>query len=148
MSESKVILLVCTGNSCRSVMAAGLLKEMLAGKKGNFEILTAGTSAVKGAPPTAETVQVMSGKKIDVSGHRSTPLTDEMINHADLILVMEKRHKEFILQRVPEAKDKVELLGEVDIPDPITGPLSFYSKVLDIIMEGVWRTAKKLLEEK
>lgn len=147
MSEIKVILLVCTGNSCRSVMAAGLLKEMLEGK-GKFKILTAGTSAVNGTPPTAETIQVMSGKKIDVSGHRSTPLTDEMINQADLILVMERRHKEFILQRVSEAKDKVHLLGEFDIPDPITGPLSFYHKVLDIVMEGVWRTAKKLLEEK
>ncbi len=158
MSKGKKILLVCTGNSCRSVMAVGLLKVMLEGK-GDYKIMTAGTTAIKGMRPTAEAIQVMSEQDIDVSNHRSSPLSNEMIREADLILVMEQAHKENILSRLPSAQDKVHLLTEFgrqqledklvkpDIPDPIGKPLEFYRKVFDIIRESVARTIKKLEEE-
>ena len=142
----KTVLLVCTGNSCRSVMAAGLLKKMLKDKD-NYKIMTAGTRAFKGMPPTGETIQVMSEQDIDVSGHRTSPLSDEMLREADLILVMEQAHKENILERNPGVRNKVHLLNEFDIPDPIGKPLDFYHRVLDIIKEGIVRTAKKLKEQ-
>lgn len=155
MSRVKTILLVCTGNSCRSVMAAGLLEKLLKGK-GDYKIITAGTAAIKGMRPTTEAIQVMSEQNINVSAHISQPLSDEIIAEADLILVMEKRHKENILSRLPQAKDKVHLLSEFgrqeledklvdpDIPDPIGKPLEFYRKVFDMIREGIGRTVKKL----
>jgi hypothetical protein len=73
---------------------------------------------------------------------------------------MERRHKEFILDRRLDVKDKVHLLNEFgriegedklvdpDIPDPIVGPLAFYRKVLGIIKESISRTAEKILGEK
>ncbi len=147
MSRVKTILLVCTGNSCRSVMAAGLLKKLLEGK-GDYKIMTAGTAAIKGMPPTYEAIRVMSEQNIDVSGHRSSSLSDEMIGEADLILVMETTHKENILGRRPEAKDKVRLLSEFgDIPDPIGKSIEFYGKVFGMIKEAVLRVVKKLSEE-
>ncbi len=157
MSKPKTVLLVCTGNSCRSVMAAGLLKVLLSGK-GDYKIMTAGVAAIKGMPPTYEAIQVMSEQDIDVSDHRSSPLSDEMIAETDLILVMETRHKENILRRNPEAKGKVHLLSEFgrieredklvepNIPDPIGKSIEFYRKVLDMIKESIARVAKKLEE--
>ena len=156
-SEVKTILLVCTGNSCRSVMAGGLLKKMLADKD-DYKIMTAGTAGIAGMPPTYEAARVMSEQNIDLSGHRSSSLSDEMIREADLILVMERAHKEAILRHSGGAADKTYLLTEFgrrrseeklvdpDIPDPIGKPLDFYRKVFDIIREGIERTVKKLKE--
>lgn len=157
MSQIKTILLVCTGNSCRSVMAWGLLNQILT-DKGDYHIITAGISAISAMPPTQETIQVMSEKGIDVSNHRSSLLTDEMLREADLILVMEARHKDNITSRLPEAQNKVHLLREFgrikkenelfipDIPDPIGKSIDFYRKVSDIIKEGIERVVKKLEE--
>ena len=138
-------------------MAAGLLKKLLKGKA-DFEVLTAGTGTIKGMPATIEAIQVMSEQNIDVSAHRSSSLSDELINQADLILVMEQAHKENILNRVFGAQTKVHLLTEFgrikeedrlvdpDIPDPIGKSLDFYRKVFNIIQEGILRTVKKLEE--
>ncbi len=158
MSEIKTILVVCTGNSCRSVIAAGLLRNMLKDKS-RYRVVTAGTAAIKGMPATAEAVQVLSEEGIDVSDHLSQPLSDEMINEADLILAMEQRHKAHILVRIPQAKEKVHLLSEFgrmaseeklvdpNIPDPIGKPVDFYRQVYNIIRESVIRAVKKLEEQ-
>lgn len=146
MPKDRTILLVCTGNSCRSVMAWGLLKEMLKGKQG-YTIITAGTGTIRGMSPTKETIEVMSEQNIDVSQHRSQPTSQELLSKADLILVMEKRHKE-ILSRYPGVQNKLHLLNESgDIPDPIGRPLEFYRQVLAVIKEAIVRTVKKLAEE-
>lgn len=157
MSQTKNILLVCTGNSCRSVMAAGLLEKLLKGKD-DYKISTAGTSALNGMRPTFEAVQAMSEEGIDVSGHRSILLNGSMIDKADLILVMERVHKEYILSRKPEVEGKVHLLNEFgrseketklvspDVPDPIGRPLQFYQEVARIIKESLERVVKTLGE--
>lgn len=139
-------------------MAAGLLRKLLKGKA-DLKVLTAGTATIEGMPPTTEAIQAMSEQNIDVSAHRSSSLSDELINQADLILVMEQAHKENILNRVPGAQTKVYLLTEFgrikkedrlvdpDIPDPIGRPLDFYRKVFNIIQEGILRTVTKLEEK-
>lgn len=159
MSKIKKILLVCTGNSCRSVMAEGFLKKMLE-DNGGYEIKSAGIAAMWGMGPTSEAVQVMSSEGIDISAHKTTPISVEMIQSADLILVMENIHKQSILRYSPEVKDKVYLLSEFgrmegedklvdpNIPDPIGRPLDFYHKVFGIIKESLSRVVKQILEEK
>ncbi len=151
----KTILLVCTGNSCRSVMAWGLLKKMLK-ERSDYKIMTAGTRVVEGVRPTPEAIQVMAEQGIDVSGHLGRVLSDEMINEADLILVMERAHKESILMHRFDAKNKIHLLTEFgrikkedkllnpDIPDPIGKPLQFYRRVFGIIKESLTSTVKRL----
>lgn len=158
MSEIKSVLFVCTGNSCRSVMAEGLLKRRLKelGKSG-IEVASAGARALSGMPPTDETVKVMKEAGIDVAGFKSRSLTDEMIRSCDLILVMEPLHKFDIIKRVPEAASKIYLLQEFKnpgkeykhyndfgIPDPIGKTVEYYKKCLGVIDEEIRRVAEIL----
>ena len=108
------ILFVCTGNTCRSPMAAGLFAKILQ-EKGmtGIEITSAGLGAVDGAPASAEAVEVMRRAGVDLSGHRSRRLTREMVLTADLVLTMTRRQKEAILALIPEAGEKVFTLQEL-----------------------------------
>ena len=152
MDKIKSILLVCTGNSCRSVMAEGLFKKYLkeAGKA-DIKVTSAGIMALDGFAPTDETVKVMKDQGVDVSGIRSKRLTEEIVKASDLILVMEDMHKDFILRLVPEAASKTYLLKKFrshdtrkypedsDVPDPIGKPIDFYKLSLEIINEEAKR---------
>lgn len=139
----KTILFVCTGNSCRSVMAKGIFQKMLseAGKK-DIRITSAGTAAPEGMKPPAVVEAVMKREGIDVSAHRTRFLTVDLIEEATLILVMEKYHRQRILETSPEASGKIFLLREfiphlarttADTPDPIGRPLPTYQKVFQEI---------------
>ncbi|MFH1046353.1 MAG: low molecular weight protein arginine phosphatase [Candidatus Omnitrophota bacterium] len=155
MFKSKTILVVCTGNSCRSVMAGSLLQEVLK-DKGEYYVLTAGTAAIEGLPATPEAVEVMAEENIDISSHRSRTLTESLVRQADIILVMENKHKDYILAHYPQASGKVYLLSEFgriesedklvdpNIPDPIGKSADFYRYVFDIIKESIARTVQQL----
>ncbi len=141
----KTIFFICTGNSCRSVMAEGLLKKYLAARIKDFEIGSAGIGTVNGLPPSAETINLMIKEEgVDVSAHRSRQLTREMIASADKIFVMEKMHQDWILHFFPEAGQKMELLTPTGIPDPIRMSEAFYKNVFTVIREGVKKIAEGL----
>ena len=151
----KNILFVCTGNSCRSVMAEGLFRKMVAHRAHEFQIFSAGISAMDGWQASPETIEVMKTEGVDVSRHRSQRLREEMIHEADKIFVMEGMHKDWILRFVPEAKSKVFLLsefhpagygvpGDQNIPDPIRMSDSFYRNVLGVIRDCVGKLAESL----
>lgn len=111
----KTILFVCTGNTCRSSMAEGLFKYMLENKKDRVEdikVISAGTSAWAGQNASPQAVEVLKEKGIDLRSHRSTLLTPELIQEADLILTMTYNHKAVVLHMCPEAEDKVFTLKE------------------------------------
>ncbi len=152
MIKVKSILLVCTGNSCRSIMAEGLFKKYLkAAGKDNIEVRSAGIMALDGFPPTDETIKVMEGEDVDVSGYRSMRLTADLIINSDLILAMEDMHKDYILKVDPSAADKTYLLKKFEagkkrkypegdgVPDPIGKQIDFYKLSLGIIKEEAER---------
>ncbi len=146
----KKILFVCTGNSCRSVMAEGLLQDLL-NKRGHndVQVLSAGTNTFNGMPPSAETVAVMKENSIDIARHVGQQLTTLLIERADLIFCMEEFHMKQILDAVPEAKPKVFLLNAFEnptarhreIPDPIGRSAKVYQVCRDVILEAVTRVA-------
>ena len=139
------ILFVCTGNSCRSVMAEALLKKMLSNRKNLFSIASAGTGTMDGYPASEATIRILKNEEgLDVSNHHSRCLTAEMIEAADKIYVMEAMHRDWILNIRPDAAAKVALLNNEGIPDPIRMSDDFYKNVLIVIRRSVLKLTEGL----
>lgn len=115
------ILIVCSGNTCRSPMAAALLGEKLSNQ--DLEVLSAGTAAPAGEKASPNSILALAEVGIDIKDHRATYLTKELIEKADLILTMTAAHKERVLSLVSAAEDKVftlkEFVGETELKNLI-----------------------------
>ncbi len=109
------ILMVCTGNLCRSPMAAALLRRRLDedGDRQDWRVLSAGIWAEEGEPASTSAVMAMAERGIDLTGHRSRRLTRRMVEEADLVLGMAPQHVEALRQAFPEARDRIYLLAEM-----------------------------------
>jgi len=139
------VLLVCSGNTCRSPMAATLLKHLWAkaGPGWDLEVVSAGTGAFPGEPASGHAVTAMRERGLDLTGHRSQPLPDT--SGFDLILTMTRGHREAILARQPALGGRVFTLGEYagtgqEVPDPFGGPLQAYQQtatVLESLLQAV-----------
>ncbi len=108
----KTILFVCTGNTCRSPMAEALLKDMAADSKEEYEIISAGTTALAGEPAAGEAVRALEEIGVVMTGHKSQPVTPELLEKVDLIITMTRGHKEKILELMPRAGEKAFTLKE------------------------------------
>lgn len=128
----KNILFVCTGNTCRSPMAACLFSDLLrkAGLSHLYQIDSAGLSALDGAPISENAAAALAERGISAKEHRAKQLTRAQIAQADRIYVMTQAHKQAILSAVPDAADKIRVLS---ISDPYGGDLNTYRRCLDEI---------------
>lgn len=135
------ILMVCTGNICRSPMAEGLLKHLLPPElKSQVNIRSAGTHGLHGHQAEPNAVAAMAHWGIDIGSHRARLLTYDMIRQADLILAMEKAHLEAIRGMSLFARPDARLLTHFgpshlssEIADPYGAPLEAYQECLQIL---------------
>ncbi len=144
------LLFVCTGNSCRSVMAKAWMEKLVreAGLSEKVHIDSAGTSTFAGIGPAPNTVSVMREEGVDVSNHLGKNINKDILKRSDIIFVMESSHRDFIVNIMPEVKDKIRLLKEgYDIPDPIGRPLEEYKNVLKVIKEETGNIFLEIFKE-
>lgn len=117
----KNVLIVCTGNICRSPAAEGLLKHYLKDSHPGVTVQSAGTHAVINHTADQHSVAVLEELGVNITTHRARQLKPELIAWSDLILVMEKSQLQDIVTRFPTAKGKVICIGKwknIEIPDP------------------------------
>ncbi len=133
------ILFVCSGNVSRSFLAQKLLeKEIEAHNLYNISVSSAGIWAYPGNPPDPKIVEYLLQKGMRVERHEARQISEEDVDWADHILVMEKDHAEVLMESWPEAKGKVELLSqfatgdlaEDEIVDPF-GRSSYYYRLAE-----------------
>lgn len=127
--------MVCTANQCRSPMAEALARRLLQGRAGpdanEDGIASAGVRAWHGVPATPEAQEVLARRGIDATGHRSRPVTRDLVERADLVLCMESWHAAEVRARWPELATRVETLDlDGDVDDPIGGTVEDYERCL------------------
>jgi len=147
------VLLVCSGNTCRTAMAEGTLRALLDGaERSDVDVTSAGTLGIVGAPATPEAVAVAAEAEVDISTHRSSALTPERVEAADLVLAMAEHHMRSILGVAPGAAPKTHLLseyaghGDEDVPDPIGGDVDEYRRSYELIRRLLEGALPKILE--
>ncbi|MFP5114239.1 low molecular weight protein arginine phosphatase [Bacillaceae bacterium C204] len=141
------ILFVCTGNTCRSPMAEAILKNK---QIDAIEVRSAGIFAANGNEASAHAKKVLEDNGI-AHNHRSSLLTRNEVEWADLILTMTSSHKMGILQQYPEVGGKVFTLKEysgegfhLDVVDPYGGSLAMYEKTFRELDELIDKAIGKL----
>ena len=121
----RLFLFVCGGNTCRSPMAAAIARAEAANR--GLEILSAGATAVPGAPMTAHAEVALRSLGVPAGRHRATPLTRDLAERAEAIYCMTQGQRQAVLALLPVAAAKTACLDpEGDIPDPIGQPLAAY----------------------
>ncbi|MFB3892727.1 MAG: Sua5/YciO/YrdC/YwlC family protein [Phycisphaerae bacterium] len=147
------ILFVCSGNTCRSPIAAGIARKLLAKregcdaadlKKNGIEVGSAGLYAMEGGRASPEAVDAAGRMGADISRHRSRMLTSELINDADVVFCMTDFHVAQARRLAPSAAGKVRRLDDRgDISDPIGGGVGVYRKTA----ERIERALEALLDK-
>lgn len=128
------VMMVCTGNICRSPMAAGLLAHYLpVDLKEEIEVSSTGTSALNGHSAHDHAIETMARLSVDIEHHRARQLTRNNARSADLILTMEAAHLPMVKRTLGWVQTKPRLLMEFDhestasdIHDPYGEPLEAF----------------------
>jgi protein-tyrosine phosphatase len=150
-----VILFVCTGNTCRSPMAASLCRKLLAERlhcspaqlpEHGYVVLSAGMAAMPGDSASPEAVDVVRDLGADLSDHASRPLTDDLVLQADHLLTMTRGHQAAVSARYSRYGPQPRLLDPEgrDISDPVGAEREVYRECAQEILRDLERFVAEL----
>jgi len=137
------IMVLCTGNICRSPMAEALLRQRLPSR---YRIESAGLGALVGHPADPVACELMAEQGLDISAHRARQVDVTMLRGVDLILVMDQGHRTWMGHDYPQLFGRVHKLlkwsGGGDVADPYRQPRAAFEQALQAIDTGVngWLT--------
>jgi L-threonylcarbamoyladenylate synthase len=147
------VVMVCTGNTCRSPMAEGLFRRLWkdAGEPYSVEVISRGVTAVPGLPASEEAVHAMRARDVDISSHVSKPVSSRDMAGADLVIAMTLAHKKLLLSRYSEFENKIRTLSEVlpgvfdgDVMDPYGQAQTVYDNTADVLEQSLRVLTKRL----
>jgi protein-tyrosine phosphatase len=132
------LLVVCTGNICRSPIAEFVLRAKLGGD--GREVASAGTYAMIGHGADPHSIEVAQRHGLDLKPHRAQQATASLVRDAELILTLDQSHSQWLLQRYPQLRGRVHKLlkwrGDADIEDPYQLPLAAFEQAYREIEQG------------
>lgn len=143
------ILFVCTGNTCRSAMAATIMDKIAVENDLDVFIESAGIFAEEGMGASENAIKALAKYGIDLTNHRTQPVTEDLIKQCDVILTMTQAHKQVL---EPMAKGKVYTLLEYagsqgDVQDPYGGDLEEYEECAQEIYDALVDVAEKIADK-
>jgi len=148
----KNILFVCTGNSCRSVMAHYYAKKIAKEKNLDYNFSSAGVYVEKNFEVPDMVKKILKKENIDIQ-HKPTQFNYEIAENSDLILTMTEHQKELINGYIPDFKEKIFTLmeyinlGNIDISDPFGKNDLEYEMTFKTIKNAVNIVFEKLIQE-
>ncbi len=156
MPTPKHVLFICTGNTCRSPLAEGLFRKLVAGRD-DFEVGSAGIAASAGTPCNPESALLLAKRGAELENFRSRRVTAALLDRATHVFAMTRGHLQALEDQFPQHSDKFYLTCEfadipglglgADLPDPIGMGRAAYEETaaaldlaLPAILEYIART--------
>lgn len=146
----KKVLFVCTGNTCRSVLAHYYANRLASDEKLKLKFFSAGLEADPGIPQPQAVADLLAKEGVKDFSHVPVMLTGKLIKSHDVVLAMTAGHKAEIVRRYPRAAKKTWTLvefagfGKDDIADPFGRDAFFYFEVFKLIKTAVKAALEKL----
>ena len=153
---SHKIVFICTGNTCRSPMAAALGASIFGGAGLDIEVFSAGVSAWDGQPASQNAILAIAGMEypgISLNSHKSQIISRELLKNASLVLTMTGRHLDVVKSACPSARafTLYEYASGVkesgDISDPFGGDLEIYRACAEEIKQLLLSCVAKLKDD-
>ena len=141
------VIILCTGNICRSPMAWGLLRNAVQSRGLGMRVDSAGLAALSGEPPDPAAVRLLAERGIDIRSHIAKQASEKLLLAQSLILTMERAQREYVERTWPVLRGRVYRWGEwqgFDVPDPYGEDEAAFRDSLAAIDRGLTDWAKRM----
>ncbi|MBC7765531.1 MAG: low molecular weight protein arginine phosphatase [Hyphomonadaceae bacterium] len=146
------ILFICTGNTCRSPMAEGLMKKIILDQQcEGIEISSAGIAVFEEGGASENAIEAAAQLAVDLTSHQAKQFNTQMLAQADVVLTMTHQHKRSVLKAVPNANAftvRAYAGHDGDVIDPYGGDLATYCACRDELVHLLLKITEKIVVEK